>query len=81
MMRFKLFGAAALLALAGGPAAAQSLTPGPVGDIVVTGTRQPGGKPVPMSDWRVAETAHVKGAYESPEQAKARALLEAVSKK
>lgn len=61
-MRLRLGAAAALLATSGGPVAAQSLTPGQVGEnnsIVVTGTRQPGAKPIPMSDWHVAETAHL----------------------
>jgi hypothetical protein len=43
------------------PAAAQSQTPRSQDNdgIVVTGTRAENGKPIPMSDWRVAETQHL----------------------
>jgi hypothetical protein len=54
---------AALLALAHSAAGAQSLTAGRSDEkpaITVTGERPaPGAKPIPMSDWKVAETAHL----------------------
>jgi len=62
MTRILLRASAALLALSSVAATAQSLSPGKVGDngsIVVTGTRPTGAKPIPMSDWHVAETDHL----------------------
>ena len=61
-MRLSCLVAATLLASLSMPAAAQSLRPARSQDnqnIVVTGTRPPTGKSIPMSDWHVAETAHV----------------------
>ena len=62
MTRSLMRASIALLALSSAAATAQSLSPGKVGDnssIVVTGTRPAGAKPIPMSDWHVAETDHL----------------------
>jgi hypothetical protein len=61
-MRSARLTVALAIALSPNAAAGQALSPGrsQSGEaIVVTGTRLPGGKSVPMSDWRVAETSHL----------------------